>query len=33
VSYQMRENPELMAQNHAKSAEHAERLVELLEQC
>lgn len=33
VSYQMRENPELLAQIHAKSAEHAERLVALLEQC
>ena len=29
----LRGNPELLAQIHAKSAEHAERLVALLEQC
>ncbi len=33
VSYQMRENPEFLAHIHAKAAEHAERLVTLLEQC
>lgn len=31
VSYQMRENPELLAQIHAKAAAHAERLIALLE--
>lgn len=33
VSYQMRENPEQLAEINRKAAEHASRLVALLEQC